>query len=430
MGLREAIGKIKDVEVIKWEPQSTEGNDIVVYKHDKEDFGCEAQLLVAPNQIALFVNEGEVVPFVAGHYTLNDSNNSSFKFINKWRTVFSNGVSSFHCLVYFINLVHYHDLRFGTQNPIQMQDADEGVNIHVRAAGLFGAHIQNDDIDGKDVIKFLRKVVGTRKVFTKDELSAYLRGKIVERVSDTLGQTMIAKGVGILKVSAYYKELSDSLKEQMIPYFADYGIAIDNFSFMSINVPDEDLKAINESKIAAKKMDLESEAMARKRAREGYTYQDEKGFDVMKTAAGNEATMGTFMGAGMGLGMGVGMGGAFGGAMNNMAQNTFGNMGQQPQHPQYQQQPQYQQYQQQPQQPQQPQGGVTCSCGAQLPQGTKFCPQCGSKLGNFCPECGSEIQAGAKFCGNCGHRLVKVCPECKTELQPGAKFCPECGTKC
>ena len=55
-----------------------------------------------------------------------------------------------------------------------------------------------------------------------------------------------------------------------------------------------------------------------------------------------------------------------------------------------------------PQQPQQPQGGVTCSCGAQLPQGTKFCPQCGSKIGNFCPECGGEIQVGAKFCPECG----------------------------
>ena len=109
-----------------------------------------------------------------GHYTLDDSNNSAFKFIQKWRTRFSKGESSFHCSVFFINLVTLQDLRFGTQNPIQMEDPIEGVNIHVRAAGLFGAHIDNDDKDGQKVIKFFTKVVGSRELFTKHDLEAYL----------------------------------------------------------------------------------------------------------------------------------------------------------------------------------------------------------------------------------------------------------------
>ncbi len=403
------------VEVIKWELESASANDIIVYKHDSEDFSCNAQLLVAPSQVALFINEGEVIPFLPGHYTLSDSNNSPFKFIQRWRTRRSDGVSAFHCEVYFINMVFLNDLKFGTINPIQMQDAEEGVNVHVRAAGLFGAHINNDDKDGKDVIKFFTKVVGTRKSFTKEDLAAYLRGKIVERVSDLLGKTMIIKNIGILKVSAYYAELSDSLKEQMIPFFADFGICIDNFSFMSINVPDEDLKAINEAKIAAKRMDMESEAMARKRAREGYTFQQEKGFEVLGTAAANESNMaGGFMGAGMGLGMGAGLGAAFGGAMGNMAQSAFGGMNAQPQ---------------QMQQPQQ--NTVKCSaCGKDVAEGTKFCPHCGAKVGNFCPKCGASIAVGAKFCGECGAKLVASCSNCGKELPAGSKFCPDCGTKC
>ena len=135
---------------------------------------------------------------------------------------------------------------------------------------------------------------------------------------------MNVKNIGILKISAYYAELSDSLKEQMVPFFADYGISIDNFSFMSINVPDEDLREINEAKIAAKKMDLESAAMARKRAREGYSYQQERGFDVLGTAAANEASPGQFMGAGMGLGMGAGIGIPMGQAMGAISANGFG----------------------------------------------------------------------------------------------------------
>lgn len=398
------------VEVIKWEPQTSEGNDIIVYKHDSEDFSCAAQLLVAPSQVALFVNEGEVVPFLPGHYTLDESNNSKFGFINRWRSRHSGGVSSFHCSVYFINMVFYNDLRFGTQNPIQMQDADEGVNIHVRAAGLFGAHINNDDKDGKDVIKFFTKVVGTRKCFTKDELAAYLRGKIVERVTDLLGQTMVESKIGILRVSSHYSELSDSIMQQMIPYFAEFGVSIDNFSFVSINAPDEDLKAINEAKINAKKMDLESEAMARKRAREGYSYQQERGFDVLGTAAANEASSGQFMGAGMGLGMGIGVGGAFGGAMGQMAQGAFGSMNQPVQ---------------------QAQKTLCPKCGIELASGAKFCANCGEKIGAsaVCPECGAELVNGAKFCANCGKKISSTCPKCGTELAGGAKFCANCGEK-
>lgn len=406
------------VEVIKYEPSSPAANEEIIHKFGEEDFSCKAQLLVAPSQVALFVNEGEIHPFLPGHYTLDESNNSMWGFVNKWRNRLSGGVSSFHCVVYFVNMVYLNDLKFGTSNPIQMQDADEGVNVHVRAAGLFGAHINNDDKDGKDVIKFFQKVVGTRETYSKDELANYLRGKIVERVSDTLGKTMILKNIGILKVSAYYQELSDSLKEQMIPFFADYGIKIDNFSFMSINVPDEDIQAINEAKIAARKMDMESAAMARKREREGYTYQQEKGFEVLGTAAGNESTMGGgMMNAGMGLGMGFGLGGAFGGAMNNMAQNAFGSMNANPQ-----QQPQ--------QQPQATDMQKCSSCGATVKQGVKFCPECGAKLGSFCPKCGAPISPNAKFCGECGAKLQATCPNCGAELPQGTKFCPECGTKC
>ena len=101
-----------------------------------------------------------------------------------------------------------------------------------------------------------------------------------------------------------------------------------------------------------------------------------------------------------------------------MAQNMGGNvMGGHMQNPQYvQQNPQYNQQAQAPQAPapqqaapQQaaPAGGWTCSCGA-------------VNTGKFCSECGSPKPEAPKkrFCGNCG-----------AQLSEGQKFCPECGTK-
>ena len=52
----------------------------------------------------------------------------------------------------------------------------------------------------------------------------------------------------------------------------------------------------------------------------------------------------------------------------------------------------------------------TCpGCGAENEPGTKFCRECGTKMGApaaaFCPECGAKCEPGRKFCGECGAQL-------------------------
>ncbi len=49
---------------------------------------------------------------------------------------------------------------------------------------------------------------------------------------------------------------------------------------------------------------------------------------------------------------------------------------------------------------------MTCSrCGADCPDGMKFCGQCGAPLGSICPSCGAANSPGHKFCGQCGAPL-------------------------
>ena len=47
------------------------------------------------------------------------------------------------------------------------------------------------------------------------------------------------------------------------------------------------------------------------------------------------------------------------------------------------------------------------SCGTEVPKGTKFCSNCGTKVAaegaaSYCRECGGELKPGAKFCHACG----------------------------
>jgi class 3 adenylate cyclase/predicted ATPase len=48
----------------------------------------------------------------------------------------------------------------------------------------------------------------------------------------------------------------------------------------------------------------------------------------------------------------------------------------------------------------------SCSaCQAQIPEGSRFCPQCGSPQSIACPACGEVNSAGSRFCAQCGAKL-------------------------
>lgn len=392
-------------DVLKWDDTSKDANQIVAYRHEAEDFNTHTQLIVQGSQEAIFMKDGMYLDlFASGRHTLSTSN---IPLLSKLINLPTGGETPFTCKVYFVNKVHFQDLLWGTESPIQMEDPVEGVNIHVRAHGTFGASIS-------DSRRFLEKVVGTRGIYYREELQNYLISLIKQRIPDILGRAMIDRQIGILGIASHYNELSDASLAEVKAYFADFGIEVERLSFNSINVPDSDIAAINEQKILVKRrimeakanaesMDIESGALARKRAREGYTYQQERGMDVLEQAAQNEGTAGTLMGAGMGLGMGFGVGGALKEGMSQVAGDSLGSMNQ-------------------------PSASICPDCGNPITPGAKFCPNCGKPLGHKCPKCGADIQPGAKFCPECGQPLAKKCPNCGHDVGQ-AKFCPDCGSK-
>ena len=44
-----------------------------------------------------------------------------------------------------------------------------------------------------------------------------------------------------------------------------------------------------------------------------------------------------------------------------------------------------------------------------------------------CPKCGAENPEGKKFCRKCGAKLVVICTNCKADNDPEDSFCGECG---
>ena len=72
----------------------------------------------------------------------------------------------------------------------------------------------------------------------------------------------------------------------------------------------------------AKKVVIDSQAQATKRMQEGYTYQQERGYDVAEKVAQNES-VGQFTNMGLGLGTMFGVGGAVGGMVGGVVKDAI-----------------------------------------------------------------------------------------------------------
>jgi len=72
-------------------------------------------------------------------------------------------------------------------------------------------------------------------------------------------------------------------------------------------------------------MVIESQAMAAKRAQEGYTYQHERSFDVAEKVAQNES-IGNFTNTGIGLGMMGGVAGGMGAVVAGITTDALGSI--------------------------------------------------------------------------------------------------------
>ena len=137
------------------------------------------------------------------------------------------------------------------------------------------------------------------------------------------------------------------MKQSLDTDFEEYGLEFVKFFVLNVRKPEDDphykkfkelhfrsfadikeatikrqVKKI-EAEAESDKIIIESSAMAQKRAQEGYTYQQEKGFDVAKEMAKNEAT-GQYSNMWIGLGMMAGVGGTMAGVMGNALGNAVG----------------------------------------------------------------------------------------------------------
>jgi len=289
MGLWDAL-RNEFIQIIEWLDES---NNTLVYRfpvHDQE-IKMGAQLTVRENQVAIFVNEGEVADvFKPGRYELSTQNMPVLTTLRGWKYGFD---SPFKAEVYFFNTRLFTDLKWGTQNPVMMRDTDFGM-IRIRAFGTYAIRIAEPR-------EFFRTIVGTQGLTTTEDILVQLRSTIVSHLSDIIAESKIAA----LDLASSYRELSQLAQKELSPSFATFGIELARFNIDNISLPEEVEAAIDQRT----KLGVLGDRMGQ--------YTQMQAAESIKVAAANP---GGIAGAGVGFGAGMAMGNAMGNAFGQQQQ--------------------------------------------------------------------------------------------------------------
>ena len=288
---------------------SVESNDQdLVLKFPSDNLRLGSQLVVHPAQTAFFVHGGKICDeFTAGTYTLR---NEELPILNKLINLPFGSESPFKAEVWFVSQLHKLDIKWGTTQPIQLEDPRYNIIVPVRAYGQYGIKVATPRT-------FLETLVGNLTSFSTDKIEQYFKGKIVMQLSSIIAQKIAKDKVSVLDINAQLLDMSAYCQQQLNQSINNYGIELVDFTVMSVNVPEEDpsIQRLKEAKDLAARLKVTGRDV----------YQMERSFDVLETAAGNTGAGGQMMAMGAGLGAGVGVGSAIGnmaGQMINTNPNT------------------------------------------------------------------------------------------------------------
>lgn len=375
------------LKVIKYEG----GDDTLVYKHPAEDFNTHSQLIVHQSQEAIFFKDGQALDlFGPGKYTLYSEN---IPLLRNIINIPTEGVSPFHCEVYFINKANSLNMEWGTSSRFQIIDPQFGIMLSIGASGALEFKID-------DSRKFLVKVVGTQNIVNTQQLMNYFKQKIISRTKDSLA-TLLSE-ISYFNATTHLDEISKAIHEKLNEEFHDYGIELIDFYVGTLFSPDEDTKKLKD--VLNKQMEYGTL---------NFNWADEQMAEIAKKYAENPGQQDGVGGVITQIPIAMAFGemlkeGVVDGMKSPFSQESksFNNN----------------------------QTSKDDSSVEKTPATDENAPSSPNDEKNvvkkkFCTNCGAQVNPDANFCNQCGVKIIKIlkCPNCGVKVKKEFKFCENCG---
>jgi excisionase family DNA binding protein len=253
------------------------------------DFRIGSQVIARENQTAVFFRDGKALDaFGPGRHTITTANIPLLIDLLKLAT---RGQTPFTAEIYFVNMRDFIDMKWGTPEPISLRDRDLGL-ARLRANGRYSMAVSDPQL-------FVTKIVGTQGLYQTSQIEDYLRGIVISRLTDLLGESK----VGLFDLPAMFNEMSAGVKAAVAEDFAALGINLKAMYIQSISPTEETQKAIDERAAMGAIGDMQK-------------YLQFKAARAMGDAAQAGGETGGLAGAGVGLGAGMGVGAGMAGMIS------------------------------------------------------------------------------------------------------------------
>jgi len=381
----------------------------IVYKHPDLNIRKYTRAIVDADEIALFVNKGQVIGTLPPGQHQIDANELPFLGAIIDRVT---GGNAYRAELFFVGTREYTGQPFGGRVD-DVQDPQTGMIVTLRVFGDYALKVIDPGM-------LVLNLTGTVDVTNNEAITAWVAEQILKGLRTEVTRQIVRNGWPILGLSAYTPDIEQAVITAANTLVGPYGLIIARMGNFDVNLSDSD-----EAQLKSLAKDTAYSRLAG--SFNAYAAGEAALGAGQGMAKGGGATQGAFLAAGLGLGQQAGSpppgaGGmpppapGFAGGGGGFAGGGGAGQG----------------------------GGATTvvscpSCGTSNTGGARFCHNCGASLAPptvECPSCHTANPAGVKFCSSCGTSLAAVpaaaaaarCASCGTQLVPGAKFCPDCGT--
>ena len=230
----EKIKKDGLASIIKFEGD----NEALIWKHPIEDFNYGSQLIVHESQEAIFFRDGQALDlFGAGRHTLETQQLPLLESLYKLPT---DTEGTFHSEVYFINKTVQMSIKWGTPDKLRFIDPLTSTPLELGVSGELNLQVA-------DSRRLLLKLVGTQSGIAWDDREGFaksvresFRPLIVNTVKSTLPGIIRDSQIDLLEIDQHVDDISATLREKLLPGFAEYGLTIPQFYVTHIVLPEDD----------------------------------------------------------------------------------------------------------------------------------------------------------------------------------------------
>lgn len=304
-----AGGKKHFTDVIK----NSGHGELLIWRQPEEDFNTNSTLIVMPGEEAIFIKGGNIEEtFESGTYHLSTNN---YPFISRLRNAFSGGISTFNCVVYFVRKADSHEIKWGTETPINVRDKVWGIRTDARVRGAYKVRIDNPG-------KFLEKLIGNNIPYQlQEDLDRYFASEFQGKIKSAVSKFLNGLEQELIGIDAYMDELSEKIEPFINEVIGEYGLKCVKFSLAGLDIDTSKYDEIDDSQIASiSKVKL---AQGDKGVMDvlGDDWGRQQAANILSSLANNPGAgeVGT-------MGAGIGMGISAGGVFNGMAQQMFAPM--------------------------------------------------------------------------------------------------------